>query len=133
MSLNLDELDFDELFEIYKQEVNKDADLEDFAERYDIPITKAGKLSQSIAYRKRREQLENDMIKEINDARKLRIPPPPPPPTLPMRPAPVQGVNQPHLKPLTEEQKLRLRNQELERENLRLKNYIHEHTFKTLN
>ena len=136
MSLNLDELDFDELFEIYKQEVNNNADLEDFAERYDIPMTKAGKLNQSIAYRKRRDQLENDLIKEINNARKSRIPPPPPPPTLSMRQAPVQRaklvrfgvpVGQPHLTPLTEEQKLRLRNQELERENQRLRDYIIEH------
>jgi len=88
MSTELERLSIEKLFEVYKQEVNHDAVLSDYASRYRIPLTKAGRLNYSIVYENRRSDLRAYLLKAIKDARIPRPPPPPPPPTAPMKPAP---------------------------------------------
>ena len=109
---------------------------------FNVPLIRRGyEFSAAREYEEQRQALSNYLFDVIFDHRfqqleQQRLTPPPPPEQQPPEPTqqpPEVNWNRtfPN-RPLSELDRLRLRNQELERENTRLKNYIHDRTMKDI-
>ena len=151
----------EQLLEEYNRVFNKDKTLSYISNKYlKTNLTKGGKLNHSVAYFHRRMDWRKKYINKLIDYFKSQLPPMKPPPKIneygikelipdgmtdweSVKSKPVdklyfqprisdQSLSQIHLKPLTENDKLKLRINELERENQMLKNYIRQMNLKLI-
>ena len=127
----LEQLTNEQLIHTIIQEFDPDLSFTDFmmdlSNEFNVPLKNGSEFSKLKKYAQQRRNLRNELINNIRRSRLVQNAPPPPPE--PTQQAPIVDWNrtaQP-LRELSEVDRLRLRNQELERENLRLRNYLLEH------
>ncbi len=127
----LEQLTNEQLIHTIIQEFDPDLSFTDFmmdlSNEFNVPLKNGSEFSKLKKYAQQRRNLRNELINNIRRSRLVQNAPPPPPE--PTQQSPIVDWNrtaQP-LRELSEVDRLRLRNQELERENTRLRNYIMEH------
>ena len=141
----LNNLTLEQLARVYIREVDPNETFQNLSEVFTIPLVRNNRIfSNQRRFEQQRQRLRNDMTAAVINARtqrrqqqeqereqrqrqleRRRQPLIPPEPT--QQPPEVNWNRTFPNRPLSELDRLRLRNQELERENTRLRNYIMEH------